>query len=455
MGSATTFETRQSELALLRHLDDVALVTEEDVLKSFVESVKPSSPDPFMLDYIKIAQVMLVVGDSLFVHGGLDAECVGKVPGRADTFLDVREWCEELNIWKNEMIGEYTKNPTWTGGDGEGIKRTRGGEALLDYGLPTNGTTVIYNTSFVQNGNCKAPDVETEEYCLEGGIRRVFVGHTPHGECPSVIKRTDLTVFMCDTSYSDMHSSKAGNPANNRGSAYASVLVAKNYTKVQGPLKDGRINSYVLCVDDSRNDLPVSLVGRQLLDDSWVKGVVDGNCYVGKGEGYRLDCKVVEVEGVLGKMKELPRKKMGGRELEEMGVTKTTVVGEKGGGAKYMAGFIARQEDSAKRTADKIKTKTAEEEAGIAKGAESFKAKGLVKGQMAKNAAKMKVEEEAKREQMEREAKAKAIEGSLLSAAPSRMVMHEKGGRTMAQERAAERKEEELRRRGREAVRLD
>ena len=124
--------------------------------------------------------------------------------------------------------------------------RTRDREALLDYGVPEgNGGATVINKSFLKNGNCSAVDFEVEDY-LQAEIGRVFVGHAPHGQCPSVIKYNALDVFVCDTSYSDMKASKAENPANNRGDVCSVISITKDFTKVQGKFVDGKENKYCL-----------------------------------------------------------------------------------------------------------------------------------------------------------------------------------------------------------------
>jgi hypothetical protein len=81
------------------------------------------------------------------------------------------------------------------------------------------------------------------ELLNKGGIRRVVVGHTPHGTCPTIIKtggpgmeEPGLMVVMADTSYSDMKA------ADNRGRAVSEVQL----------LDDGQVrrvpsNEQVLC----------------------------------------------------------------------------------------------------------------------------------------------------------------------------------------------------------------
>jgi hypothetical protein len=73
--------------------------------------------------------------------------------------------------------------------------------------------------------------IETRHHRMlnKGGIRRVVVGHTPHGMCPTIIKsggpgmvEPGLMVVMADTSYSDMKA------ADNRGRAVSEVQLLDN-----------------------------------------------------------------------------------------------------------------------------------------------------------------------------------------------------------------------------------
>ena len=93
------------------------------------------------------------------------------------------------------------------------------------------------------------------------GVTRVIVGHTPVGNCPSVIRsmpgeRTPnplasdmtyeggLTVFMCDTSYSNLTKIAGGGP---RGKAVSEVIVLNDtQTAVHGELETETAISYVI-----------------------------------------------------------------------------------------------------------------------------------------------------------------------------------------------------------------
>ncbi|CAJ1444061.1 unnamed protein product, partial [Effrenium voratum] len=73
----TTFATRKRELALLK-----GQASDKDVLESYLSSIDPKGKEPWMLDFMRAGKIGLVIGDMLFVHGGLNHQCLGVVPGR-------------------------------------------------------------------------------------------------------------------------------------------------------------------------------------------------------------------------------------------------------------------------------------------------------------------------------------------------------------------------------------
>lgn len=89
------------------------------------------------------------------------------------------------------------------------------------------------------------------------GVARLIVGHTPVGNCPSVIRSVPgvpnplamaneggLTVFMCDTSYSNLAKIPGGGQ---RGKAVSEVVVLSDtQTAVHGELETGNSISYVI-----------------------------------------------------------------------------------------------------------------------------------------------------------------------------------------------------------------
>lgn len=66
---------------------------------------------------------------------------------------------------------------------------------------------------------------ELVHYLLSSGVNRVIVGHTPHGNCPTVIPHGEgLTVIMADTSFSQMKSNLAY-LGDNRGDAVCDIAI--------------------------------------------------------------------------------------------------------------------------------------------------------------------------------------------------------------------------------------
>ena len=93
------------------------------------------------------------------------------------------------------------------------------------------------------------------------GVDRLIIGHTPHGNCPTVARsgaapgsepgEPSCLVVMGDTSYSDM------DQADNRGAAVAEVCVGRHgKVRVRGCLHDGREYDYTLAEGNgSKHDL--------------------------------------------------------------------------------------------------------------------------------------------------------------------------------------------------------
>jgi len=87
----------------------------------------------------------------------------------------------------------------------------------------------------------------------ENGIRTLAVGHTPHGNAPTLIQSDRLLVVMADTSYSD------ASAADSRGCAVSEVqFLESSVVRVRGSLHDSSEVSYSL------PSASTPLVGRSL-----------------------------------------------------------------------------------------------------------------------------------------------------------------------------------------------
>ena len=218
-----------------------------------------------------------VVGNTLFVHGAVDANTMGIVPQHtrfelptekspaAKTDLPVAEWADAMNAYLAAGMQDHADRPDW-----DSKRETRGGESLmaLQNRCAMWGRSIVSNC-YADGGNISTPqaeakreqawaraetdalayegvssnprDVSVAQWLRAGGIRRVITGHKPTGDSPAVCSSeyTGVEVITADTSFSDT------SKPDNRGAAIASVLVqgessTANHTEIAGTLRDGR-----------------------------------------------------------------------------------------------------------------------------------------------------------------------------------------------------------------------
>jgi len=290
MGCQTTYESRRTELSILGGHESRDAVTDQEVLDSFVESVNPAGSDPWMLDYIKLGQFSALINDTLFVHGGVSMETIGAVPGVEQVQTDLREWLRELDLWKVQQCAAYEETQTWepavdseSGGSG---KRTRSGNAIMDYCVPggNGGKTVVY-TAMKSFGE-RPEDKRCEKFLMDAGVSRVVVGHQPQGDCPHVMRcKSGLDIFMCDTSYSDM--TKANHPTDpdNRGKAISMIWIRDVSTVVEGTLSSGQKHGYTLL--NMKPPVP-HVIGRHVDNGFVVRTIVEDQTVIAyRFEGFK------------------------------------------------------------------------------------------------------------------------------------------------------------------------
>jgi len=286
MGANTAFEFRRDELA---HIEGKARdeVTDDNVLESFRASVDIHGKDPWMLEFLRVGCLMVVIGDVVFVHGGIvTREQLYTVPGSPTRACSLEKWADELNAFYKAQIREFERMPKWVG---SGAQKRRGGTALMDYGVPggNGGNTVVYQGYKKADGpQHLAP--EPAAFLHENGVRWVVCGHQPQGNCPTIIAGDKVSVVCCDTSYSDMSSSP-----DLRGKVVTHVSLSSSHVQLRGVLEDGSEHSCVVTAPHLDNDSEAAgLIGRQISGNRWVKSILsDGRLLVAqpKGRGWVVE----------------------------------------------------------------------------------------------------------------------------------------------------------------------
>lgn len=98
---------------------------------------------------------------------------------------------------------------------------------------------------------------ELEEYLAAQGVRFVVVGHTPHGNCPTVIQSQSgrVTVVMGDTSFSQQKSNLSY-IGDNRGRAASDISIVHGVCRITGHLQDtdqSKLLGYCVAPGETQN----------------------------------------------------------------------------------------------------------------------------------------------------------------------------------------------------------
>jgi len=292
MGARMAIQNRRSELQVLGKPS-----TDADILRSFRDLVDPQAAEPWQLWYLQAAQVMVVIGDCLFVHGALrsrglllvpaedcrDGKSEGQPPPlRLPESTTLEEWAAELNQWKARQLRWFEAFPRFVH---DGDSRWRGGMPLM---MPSLVGCRVMIDGFLQGGNCAALEPDVAEYLSRHGIRRIFTGHQPVGQSPAVMRTGDIVVMAVDTSFSNPQAAAtSANPADCRGCAVSTVTIEAKSTQVSGILSDGTEHGFCLPLDEEA--CPDAMyIGHSFADGSWGRTMVDGQVQTCRGEGFNL-----------------------------------------------------------------------------------------------------------------------------------------------------------------------
>ncbi|QSQ26675.1 metallophosphoesterase [Pyxidicoccus parkwayensis] len=241
MGARGAFEFRKAELTRSN-----ASVTDEDVVDSYLEDLGPGGA---LREYLTACQLTHRIGNTLFLHGGLHEDSLGTVPFH-EHIDDVDAWGEALNAWYREQLAAFGEGrfdsdgkPAW--------------ESVIAYQAPTPGKrintgSVVYGRMATELNHPTLPSPALIDRLTRAGIHRLVVGHTPSGDCPSLLRDDSFELVLADNSYG-------------RVEGASRVLLGDDRVQIEGEVKldDGRMER--LRFEHALGDTS-SPIGRQLLD---------------------------------------------------------------------------------------------------------------------------------------------------------------------------------------------
>ena len=278
LGCPETFELRRREMSLLsgRATGEAARApSDEEVVEAAVGDVLPGG---LLRTYMEHADVAVLLGHSLFVHGSVDARTMRFVPDEQTRFClptgpqpgrtvdSVDEWCDGLNALLRRGLADHAARPYW-----DAARRGRGGEQLMalqnrdamwgrsvisncycDGGTITSAAATQQRAAALEKeprtvtaasfrAVCADPrDAVVAAWLRLGGVRRVVVGHKPSGDsvAPLSWRYTGVEILSADTSYADPAA------ADGRGVTMACLTLRgpsllENHAVISGVLRDG------------------------------------------------------------------------------------------------------------------------------------------------------------------------------------------------------------------------
>jgi len=200
-----------------------------------------------MVEYLTEGVIAVVLGDALYLHGGILPTNMGWLPPsdsspEGSTAGNLLDWVAKINSFsRNEALAfanyasSYAKTTTQTQMNSlwsvsGGYDHPQPGSRLLQYGMgwmpgPENkvNPSAIYANYVTNSGPipsqtpAPSPDVtprsasasvpvpttaDVSEWLKQSGVRRVIVGHQPRGDCPLILSQEGgVQVYSIDTSY--------------------------------------------------------------------------------------------------------------------------------------------------------------------------------------------------------------------------------------------------------------
>jgi hypothetical protein len=205
MGAKDAFEHRRTELARTSG----SRVSDEAVYESFRNDIAPGGA---LRAFLCECMLAFRTGDALFVHGGVCEQSFGVVPthviGEDELRLEYRKITDDSNTWVDALNQFYRRQIAAFDAEAESapLDRPAPWAALIAYQAPLPGSkanqrSVVYGRTTDRCGNPQLPERSVIDRLRRDGIYRVFVGHSPAGDCPSVLRFEDFSMVFADNSY--------------------------------------------------------------------------------------------------------------------------------------------------------------------------------------------------------------------------------------------------------------
>ena len=276
LGCQHTFDNRRIEMTNANPTHTTP--TDAQVTENFLASV--TDYNSCFFQFLSLGCIAVRLGDTLFVHGAVDAQTFGFLPDRDTKFEmptakskgnhmeSVNEWIVEMNAFLKAGLEDFKARPDWnhdrTSRGGEALMALQNRDAMWGRSVISNNfanggcitttkathqRTIQYRKAAEENnphafaGTSSDPmDAKMVEWLLQSGVRRQVVGHKPSADAPACLAGsvTGVEVVSSDTSFSDTSAT------DNRGCAASSVLIVVNeetktsYLIIQGMLRDGK-----------------------------------------------------------------------------------------------------------------------------------------------------------------------------------------------------------------------
>ena len=188
----SAFDYHKQELKLLNKQKQVS---NSYVYDDYMKSLEPNGR---LKRFINNGELITSIDGNLFTHGAITELNHGIVPGLKKRISNTKEWIESLNKWFKDSVSEWERNPSNT--------------LLLDnYHKPNlismkNDKSVVYGRYSDNDGNPRGLTKKFISKLKESGFYRVFVGHTPTGDFPTLIKQKGFELILTDSSHANFNS---------------------------------------------------------------------------------------------------------------------------------------------------------------------------------------------------------------------------------------------------------